>query len=167
MLSQHSGQTGRNRHNSQSGNSNRAPVECNIQRSSFNILYSEHPIRSASTNPRLLIYTSYYQLSPQLHIYAYVTINPLNAELNPICYLLALLAHHFLHVSRIRVKSLTLKARCHGDSLRAASASGKWSWPVATAALSTYTLTRIAPPRVEDRATLPSCYRSRDLRAGM
>jgi len=34
--------------------------------------------------------------------------NPLNAELNPICYLLALLgAHHFLHVSRIRVKSLT------------------------------------------------------------
>ena len=35
-------------------------------------------------------------------------VNPLNAELNPICYLLALLAHHFLHVSRIRVKSLTL-----------------------------------------------------------
>ena len=33
--------------------------------------------------------------------------NPLNAELNPICYLLALLAYHFLHVSRIRVKSLT------------------------------------------------------------
>ena len=31
-------------------------------------------------------------------------INPLNAELNPICYLLALLTHHFLHVSRIRVK---------------------------------------------------------------
>jgi len=32
--------------------------------------------------------------------------NPLNAELNPICYLLALLPHHFLHVSRIRVKML-------------------------------------------------------------
>jgi hypothetical protein len=31
--------------------------------------------------------------------------NTLNAELNPICYLLALLgAHHILHVSRIRVK---------------------------------------------------------------
>ena len=29
--------------------------------------------------------------------------NALNAELNPICHLLALLvAHHFLHVSRIR-----------------------------------------------------------------
>ena len=35
--------------------------------------------------------------------------NFLNAELKPICYLLALLAHHFLHVSRIRVKSLTLR----------------------------------------------------------
>ena len=37
-------------------------------------------------------------------------LNPLNAELNPICYLLALLgAHHFLHVSRIRVKSLNFR----------------------------------------------------------
>jgi len=32
-------------------------------------------------------------------------LNPLNTELNPICHLLALLgAHHFLHVSRIRLK---------------------------------------------------------------
>jgi transposase len=38
-----------------------------------------------------------------------VVFNPLNPELNPICYLLALLAHHFLHVSRIRDKSLTLR----------------------------------------------------------
>jgi len=39
-----------------------------------------------------------------------INVNPLNAELNPICYLLVLLgAHHFLHVSRIRVKSLTLR----------------------------------------------------------
>jgi len=31
-------------------------------------------------------------------------ITPLNAELNPICHLLALLvAHHILHISRIRV----------------------------------------------------------------
>jgi len=37
-------------------------------------------------------------------------INPLNAELNPICHLLALLGvHHFLHASRIRDKSLTLR----------------------------------------------------------
>jgi len=35
--------------------------------------------------------------------------NPLKPELNPICYLLALLAHNFLHVSRIRVKSLTFR----------------------------------------------------------
>ena len=33
-------------------------------------------------------------------------LNPLNAELNPICHLLALLGvHHFLHVSRIRVNT--------------------------------------------------------------
>ena len=49
-----------------------------------------------------------------IYIYIYIcltcpNINPLNPELNPICYLLALLgAHHFLHVSRIRVKLLTL-----------------------------------------------------------
>ena len=36
-----------------------------------------------------------------------VDLNTLNAELNPICHLLALLgAHHILHVSRIRVKHL-------------------------------------------------------------
>jgi len=33
-------------------------------------------------------------------------INPLNAELIPICHLLALLgAHHILHISRMRVKN--------------------------------------------------------------
>ena len=38
------------------------------------------------------------------------SINPLNPELNPICCLLALLgANHFLHVNRIRVKTLTLR----------------------------------------------------------
>jgi len=37
-------------------------------------------------------------------------VNPLKPELNPICYLLALSgAHYFLHVSRIRVKLLTLR----------------------------------------------------------
>ena len=41
-------------------------------------------------------------------------VNPLNVELNPIRCLLALLgAHHFLHVSRIRVKSLTLRLSTH------------------------------------------------------
>ena len=51
-----------------------------------------------------------------------ISINPLNAELNPICYLLALLgAHHFLHVSRIRVKSLTLKLLISSQQ-----ASGLW-----------------------------------------
>ena len=32
--------------------------------------------------------------------------NPFNTELNPICHLLALLAHHILHVSTIRVNGI-------------------------------------------------------------
>jgi len=41
-------------------------------------------------------------------LYAIIYINPLNAELNLICHLLALLgAHHILHVSGIRVKVKT------------------------------------------------------------
>ena len=51
---------------------------------------------------------------------ARVGFNTLNAELNPICYLLALLAHHFLHVSRISVKSLNLRllmSYIHGASI--------------------------------------------------
>jgi len=35
--------------------------------------------------------------------------NPLNAELNPICHLVALLAHHILHVGKIRVNTLLNK----------------------------------------------------------
>ena len=39
-------------------------------------------------------------------IYRSLGVKGLNAELNPICHLLALLgAHHILHVSRIRVKA--------------------------------------------------------------
>jgi hypothetical protein len=42
--------------------------------------------------------------------------NPLNAKLNPICHLLALLgAHHILHISRISVNPLNaqLNPICH------------------------------------------------------
>ena len=45
--------------------------------------------------------------TPVLYI-GRTVLNPLKPELNPICYLLALLgALNFLHVSRIRVKLLT------------------------------------------------------------
>ena len=44
------------------------------------------------------------------HVTALI-INPLNAELNPICHLLALLAHHIIHISRIRVKLPTYRCR--------------------------------------------------------
>jgi hypothetical protein len=35
-------------------------------------------------------------------------LNPLKAELNPICLLLALGAHHILHVGRIRVSAVAV-----------------------------------------------------------
>ena len=51
-----------------------------------------------------------YTLYKDTDITTYIKINPLKPKLNPICYLLALLgAHHFLHVSRIRVKLLTFR----------------------------------------------------------
>ena len=58
------------------------------------------------TLPVLLLYRS---LDNSTSRTVFVEFNTLNAELNPTCYLLALLAHHFLHGSRIRVKSLTLR----------------------------------------------------------
>ena len=76
--------------------------------------------------PVLTLARCWYTLSEMSHIWLWKTqgigvpnqalwntgidlLNPYNPELNPICYLLALLgAHHFLQVSRIRVKSLTL-----------------------------------------------------------
>ena len=43
-------------------------------------------------------------------------LNPLNAELNPICRLLVLLgAHSILHVSRIRVKVICNVMACSSD----------------------------------------------------
>ena len=47
-------------------------------------------------------------------------INPLNAELNPIYHLLALLgAHHILHVSRIRVKYAVVSSEMQDGGLAA------------------------------------------------
>ena len=46
----------------------------------------------------------------KLHTHILLLFNPLNAELNPICHMLALLgAHHIFHVSRIRVKKLRIR----------------------------------------------------------
>ena len=51
-----------------------------------------------------------FQLNHLVPCLALCVVNPLKPELNPICYLLALLgSHYFLHVSRIRVKLLTFR----------------------------------------------------------
>jgi len=55
-------------------------------------------------------------------------INPLKAELNPICHLLALLgAHHILHVSRIRVKERRGYSSFEGGSSRSHYVES-WLW---------------------------------------
>jgi hypothetical protein len=46
-----------------------------------------------------------------------IPLNHLNPKLNPICHLLALLGVHFLHVSRIRFKSLNHSRPSHLDRI--------------------------------------------------
>jgi len=72
--------------------------------------------KPSETLLRQSIKTAWHDSSPESTVKGFKKccvsniINPLKPKLNPICYLLALLgAHHFLHVSRIRVKSLTLR----------------------------------------------------------
>ena len=60
-------------------------------------------------------------------------INPLNAKLNPICHLLALLgAHHILHVSRIRVKCQCFRTVAY---LAEVSVGAAWGCTVGSAPL--------------------------------
>jgi hypothetical protein len=48
--------------------------------------------------------TSFTEVDERVNVFVNSLFKPLNAELNPICHLLALLgAHHILHISRIRV----------------------------------------------------------------
>jgi len=67
-------------------------------------LWAVRPVQSLSASTRV-----HFTFFNSTH-YPNCNFNPLNAELNPICYMLTLLgAHHFLYVSWIRVKSLTLR----------------------------------------------------------
>jgi len=51
-------------------------------------------------------------------LFFHYSFNPLNAELNPICHLLALLgAHHLLNISRIRVKILDKTRKVYQDAV--------------------------------------------------
>ena len=72
---------------------------------------STSTICNTETNNQTCVRRTFYWLIYVTHNgMKYIKVNPLKPELNPICYLLAVLgAHHFLHVSRIRVKSLTFR----------------------------------------------------------
>ena len=72
------------------------------------IIRSYNNCSSSLISYRIISNIINYSVSNASRLKSYI--NPLNPELNPICYLLALLeAHHFLHVSRIRVKLLTFR----------------------------------------------------------
>jgi len=77
-------------------------------------IFHRHQIIPVQADVALQHTTAFLSSSITIHpvkrIWAQPFLNPLNAELNPVFCLLALLgAHYFLHVSRIRVKSLTLR----------------------------------------------------------
>jgi len=70
-------------------------------------MYGNHP---EDVSDFIVVVLSKIGDSCRAGTYTIMNFNPLNPELNPICYLLALLgAYHFLHVSRIRVKLLTFR----------------------------------------------------------
>jgi hypothetical protein len=85
-----------------------------MNKTTWNIINKETHRKAHSTNVKFLnidgITTDNRQLVAETFNNYFTSIaeniNPLNAELNPIRHLLALLgAHHILHVSRVRVKT--------------------------------------------------------------
>ena len=68
--------------------------------------YQYKMLNSTVTYYRILVIHNFEKKN---FFWVHKSVNPLNPALNPICYLLTLLAHNFLNVSRIRVKSLTLR----------------------------------------------------------
>jgi len=91
------------------------PIIMLLVRTLFHV--SQKEVRSEIRKLNFCIVLSWANFFPVIYLSSdicnlncFFGINPLNPELIPICYLLALLgAHHFLHVSRIRVKLLTFR----------------------------------------------------------
>ena len=69
------------------------------------LLFTQTHVRNRQHQPTVISSEFHLnQLSQRGEFENLHQINPLNAELNPICHLLALVgAHHILHVSRVRV----------------------------------------------------------------
>ena len=100
---------------------NALPVTCHSRCASHRTMHMSYRSKTYTWNDVILVKRSMifsrhsyicvlYMPGKQTTLIYFEVINPLNPELNPICYLLALLrAHHFLHVSRIRVTSLALR----------------------------------------------------------
>jgi hypothetical protein len=70
-------------------------MQCDVEKITYHVKFTA---KSMQSNGWPLYNTQGTQF--QWHM-----VNPLNAELNPNCHLLALVgAHHIVHVSRVRVK---------------------------------------------------------------
>jgi len=86
-----------------------------------------------------------------------VSMNPLNAELNPIGHLLALLgAHHILHVSRVAVKRNIVPP--HSED----SHTGKMLWGNRNKSTTLISITKMisANQRVMIQKGLHQCYKT-------
>jgi hypothetical protein len=73
----------------------------------FEKVIYKRPYHHLTSNNILIKEQFGFRCNNSTNIAIYTLINPLNAELNPMCHLLALLgAHHILHVSKIRVNKV-------------------------------------------------------------
>jgi len=82
------------------------------------------PLHSHNTTQHNTTHSHHAVNAHQLQVRK-LNFNPLNAKLNPICHLLALLAHHILHISMIRVKHAATAYICSVTHL---SPSFPFSW---------------------------------------
>jgi hypothetical protein len=89
----------------------------NIFKVIYNIRYFiVHILKSPAKNPVFSGRKQDFETGYQRMINT-LPFNPLNAELNPICHLLALVgAHHIFHVSGLRVKRLILPTPNHVET---------------------------------------------------
>ena len=89
------------------------PAVMRLGRDADRLLLSTAEVKNDRSLPPLHhVFRDNFILPLHIGLLAFIRrlVNPLKPELNPFCYLLALLgAHHFLHVSRLRVKLLTFR----------------------------------------------------------
>jgi hypothetical protein len=91
-----------------------APLQIDVSCSLFTLLLHHKNIPSKPSFIQYDIFTHCLLFFGLVQCLKFWHFNPLNAKLNPICHLLALLgAHHIFHVSRVRVKTWHFSSQKH------------------------------------------------------